>query len=151
MAMGSYWCSMRAFLSCSMWADVVAIALCTIIDNDDDDDEDDCKIINEYSCTPKWHVPWRNENFTYYGFEVIHGLKFSLQDFQLIRSVALSLWRSLLFCEKDSSTETGFKRPLRLHRAKKHATCVPWTDLSLLRLHPCFPGSSSSYYARHSG
>ena len=60
-------------------------------DDDDDDDEDDCKIINEYSCTPKWHVPWRNENFTYYGFEVIHGLKFSLQDFQLTRSSALFL------------------------------------------------------------
>ena len=31
--MGSYWCSMRAFLSCWMWADTVAIALCTTEQN----------------------------------------------------------------------------------------------------------------------
>jgi len=31
--MGSYWCSMRAFLSCSLWADIVAIGLCTIEQN----------------------------------------------------------------------------------------------------------------------
>jgi len=29
-AIGSYWCSMRAFLSCSMRADIVAITFCII-------------------------------------------------------------------------------------------------------------------------